>query len=134
LQMGHYDAAIDTFRKSVTANPELSISWNNLTAAYLGAGRDMEARQTFAEVRRLIRTNQDLPESPDDQLLLIRVKLELMRRGRFPYGVSGYKSPPFMKALESFQRDENLPITGMADEATLARLGVMMPAEGTSSR
>jgi class 3 adenylate cyclase/TolB-like protein/tetratricopeptide (TPR) repeat protein len=134
LQMGHYDAAIDTFRKSIAANPKLSISWNNLTAAYLGAGRDMEARQTFAEVRRLIRTTKYLPESPDDQLLLIRVKLELMRRGRWPYGAEGYKSPHFIKALESFQRDENLPITGMADEATLARLGVMMPAEGTSSK
>jgi tetratricopeptide (TPR) repeat protein len=132
--MGHYDAAIDTFRKSIAANPKLSISWNNLTAAYLGAGRDLEARQTFAEVRRLIRTTKYLPASPDDQLLLIRVKLELMRRGRWPYGAEGSKSPPFIKALESFQRDENLPITGMADEATLARLGVMMPAEGTSSK
>jgi TolB-like protein/Flp pilus assembly protein TadD len=134
LQIGHYDAAIDTFRKSVTANPELSISWNNLTAAYLGAGRDVEARQTFAEVRRLIRTTQYLPESPDDQLLFIRVQLELMRRDRWRSGVAPYKDPNFIKALESFQRDENLPITGMADEATLSRLGVMMPAEGSPSK
>jgi class 3 adenylate cyclase/TolB-like protein/Tfp pilus assembly protein PilF len=133
LQMGHYDEAIDTFRNSVGANPELSISWFNLTAAYLGAGRDMEAHQTFAEAQRLIRDTRDTPASPDDQLLFIRVKLELMRRGRFSNTCDGDKGPVIIKALKSFQRDENLPITGNADEATLARLGVMMPAEGKSS-
>jgi TolB-like protein/class 3 adenylate cyclase/Tfp pilus assembly protein PilF len=133
LQMEHYDEAIDTFRRSVAANPNLGISWSNLTAAYLGAGRDMEAHQTFAEFQRTIRDPRDLPASPDDQLLFIRVKLELMRRGRWFATCDGYKGDQIIKALKSFQRDENLPITGNADETTLARLGVMMPAEGKSS-
>jgi hypothetical protein len=67
-------------------------------------------------------------------MLFIRVQLELMRRDRWRSGVAPYKDPNFIKALESFQRDENLPITGMADEATLSRLGVMMPAEGSPSK
>jgi adenylate cyclase len=137
LQMGHYDAAIDTLRKSIAANPEEIVSWSDLTAAYLGAGREKEARQTLAESQHLIPNTifytKYLPKSPDEQLLIMRVKLELMRRGRWPYAVTSPASPSFIKALKSFQRDENLPETGTADEATLARLGVTAAAEGKSA-
>jgi adenylate cyclase len=134
MQMGQYDAAIDSLRKSVAANPNLNLAWNSLTAAYLGAGRDIEAREAYAEVRRLARDMECLTDSPDEQLLVLRVKLELLRRGRFPYGPDGCTGPRFIRTLESFQRDENLPITGMADEATLARLGVMAPAVDRTSK
>ena len=52
LQMRRYSAAISTFRKSVAENPSLAISWANLTAAYLAAGREPEARDTLSEVQK----------------------------------------------------------------------------------
>jgi TolB-like protein/class 3 adenylate cyclase/Tfp pilus assembly protein PilF len=134
LQMGHYDMAIDTFRRSVAANPDLFISWSSLTAAYLGAGRDAEAHQTFAEVQKLVRKKEFLPESPDENMLVMRVKLALMQRGRWVYTPDGYKGHPFINAVKSFQRDENLPQTGVIDEATLARLGVKPIAVGEKSK
>jgi adenylate cyclase len=133
LQIGHYDEAIDTFRKSIAANPKLNISWSNLTAAYLGAGRDVEARKTLDEARRLTIRRDLLPDSPDVQLLNMRVQLQLARRGRWIEGIDGMFNVPSV-VLVAFQRDENLPQTGIADEATLVRLGVMMPAEGKSSK
>jgi TolB-like protein/class 3 adenylate cyclase/dienelactone hydrolase/Tfp pilus assembly protein PilF len=123
LQMGHYDEAIDTFRKSATVNPNLGISWANLTAAYLGAGRDIDARKTLDEYRRLVRQNEPLPDSPDVQLLNMRVQLRLALIGRWVETVSGMFNVP-AKVLLAYQRDEKLPQSGMVDEATLARLGV----------
>src|SRR5262249_7284496 len=110
LQMGHYDEAIDSFRKSVTVNPNLNISWANLTAAYLGAERDMDARKTLDEVRRLTHRRELLPDSPDVQLLNMRVQLQLALRGRWVETIDGMFRVP-SKPLQAFQRDENLPQT-----------------------
>jgi adenylate cyclase len=121
LQMGHYDVAVATFRKSVAVSPSLVISWANLTAAYLGAGREPEARNALAEVRKL--DARQIPDQPDEQLKLMRVQLGLLRRGFWPYTVDGRDTRKFSEALRAFQRDEELPRSGILDETTAARLG-----------
>jgi TolB-like protein/class 3 adenylate cyclase/tetratricopeptide (TPR) repeat protein len=120
LQMGHYNEAIATFRRSVVANPSLAISWANLTAAYLGAGREGEGRNALTEVRKLDR--RQIPDLPEEQLKLMRAQLGLLRRGFWPYTVDGRATRLFSEALRAFQREEDLPETGILDEATSARL------------
>jgi tetratricopeptide (TPR) repeat protein len=120
LQMGHYDVAVATFRKSVAENPNLAISWGNLTAAFLGAGREPEARIALGEVRK--RDARLIPDQPDEQLKLMRLQLGLLRRGFWPYAVDGRDTRQLSEALSAFQRDESLPQNGILDEATAARL------------
>ncbi len=135
LRMGRYDEAIDTFSKSLAANPDLNGGRLNLTAAYLGAGRDVEARKTLDEARRLTIREDRMPESPDEQILIMRVQLGLLRRGRWIEAITGWKfRAGARRVLEAFQRDENLPQTGIFDEATLARLDVTAPAVDRSSK
>jgi TolB-like protein/class 3 adenylate cyclase/Tfp pilus assembly protein PilF len=126
LQMGHYDEAIATFRRSLVANPDLAISRVNLSAAYLGSGRESEARNILADVGRLAATQ--MPDRLDEQLHLMRAQLALLQRGFWPYTVNGRYSRLVAEALHAFQRDENLPETGILDEATAARLGVTVRA------
>ena len=129
--MGQYDAAILTLRKSVTENPRLAISWANLTAAYLGAGREPEARKALAEVRNL--DVRQIPDQADEQLQFMRIQLALLRRGFWPYTVDGRDASELSEALRAFQHDEDLPETGLIDEATVAKLGAIPGAEDLSS-
>ena len=129
--MGQYDAAILTLRKSVTETPGLAISWANLTAAYLGTGREPEARKVLAEVRKL--DARQIPAQADEQLRLMRVQLALLRRGFWPYTVDGRQGSALSEALRAFQRHEDLPETGLIDEATVAKLGAIAGAEDLSS-
>jgi len=128
LQMGQYDAAIAMFRKSIAEYPAFTISWANLAAAYLGAGRDLDARNALVELRRL--DPQPKPEQPDEQLELMRVQLGLLRRGFWPYTVKGRDRRVFREALREFQRAENLPQTGTPDGDTLSRLGISADGGG----
>jgi TolB-like protein/class 3 adenylate cyclase/Tfp pilus assembly protein PilF len=118
LQMGRYDEAIVTLRKSVGGNPNLAISWANLTAAYLGAGRESEARNVLAELRKL--EAPQIPDQAGEQLRLMRVQLALLRRGFWPYTVDGRNTRRVAEAFRAFQRKENLTETGILDEATAA--------------
>jgi TolB-like protein/class 3 adenylate cyclase/tetratricopeptide (TPR) repeat protein len=128
LQMGDYDQAITTFRRSLVANPSLAISWCNLSAAYLGAGREGDARDALAEARRV--TTRPLPCDVEEQLDAVRVQLALLRNGLWPYTVGGsLNSKRVCEALRAFQHHENLPETGVLDEITRARLGVTAGAE-----
>ncbi|MBV9378548.1 MAG: peptidoglycan-binding protein, partial [Alphaproteobacteria bacterium] len=123
LQMARYDEAIAAFRKSLVANPNLAISRENLSAAYLGSGREAEARNVLADVRSQAATR--MPDQLDEQLLIMRVQLALLQQGFWPYTVNGLDLYGVMvEALRAFQRKENLPETGIVDEGTLARLGV----------
>ena len=122
LQMGHYDEAISTFRKSLVANPNLTISRESLSAAYLGSGRKSKARSVLADIRREAAAR--MPDQLDDQLLLMRVQLVLLQQGFWPYNVNGRNRRLTAEALRAFQRTENLPETGFLDEVTSARLGV----------
>src|SRR5215469_2603330 len=73
LQMARYDEAIATFRKSLVANPNLAISRESLSAAYLGSGREAEARNVLADARSQAATR--MPDQLDEQLLIMRVQL-----------------------------------------------------------
>jgi len=128
LQMGRYDLAIAMFRKSIAENPALTISWANLAAAYLGAGRELDAHNALVELRRL--DPQPKPEQPDEQLQLMRVQLGLLRRGFWPYTVNGRDHRVFREALRAFQHAEDLPQTGIPDRDTLSRLGIGIRAGG----
>ena len=122
LQMARYDEAIATFRKSLVANPNLVVSRQNLSAAYLGSGCDAEARNVLADARSQAATR--MPDQLDEQLLMMRVQLALLQQGFWPYTVDGRDTRMMVEALRAFQRKENLPETGIVDEGTLARLGV----------
>lgn len=136
LQMGHAAAAIATFRKALVLNPDHFISQCNLAAAYLAAGHDSEARDALTAARRMAEgaALKRQPARIEDQLHGMRVQLALLRRDYWPFAVEGSATPLFSRALRAFQRDQHLPETGLADPATLARLGVPAPAAAASTR
>ena len=122
LQMGQYDEAIATLRRSLVANPDLAISRVNLSAAYLGSGRESEARNVLADIRKVAVTR--MPDRLEEQIQIMRAQLALLRRGLWPYTVNGRYTRLMAEALRAFQRNENLTESGILDEATAARLSV----------
>ena len=56
----------------------------------------------------------------------MRAQLALLQRGFWPYNVNGRVTSLMVEALRAFQRKENLPETGILDEATRRRLGVIV--------
>jgi TolB-like protein/DNA-binding winged helix-turn-helix (wHTH) protein/Tfp pilus assembly protein PilF len=137
LQMGQNDEAIDTFQRSVLLTPNSLLSWGGLTAAFIGAGREVEARRALVKWREAAASQASYKAdySPDSDVLYVRMQLALLRLGRWPYAMDlstpGNRS--FPRALLKFQADEKLPQTGQPDEATLARLGISSQVTASAS-
>jgi adenylate cyclase len=53
LGLGHFDAAIDEFRKAIDSGLHMLFVYTNLAAAYADAGKMDEAKAALAEARRL---------------------------------------------------------------------------------
>jgi tetratricopeptide (TPR) repeat protein len=53
LGLGHYDAAVDEYNKSIDAGNRVFIPYVNLAAAYALAGKMEEAKSALAEGLRL---------------------------------------------------------------------------------
>jgi tetratricopeptide (TPR) repeat protein len=53
LSLGHFDAAIDQYRKAIDMGPRLFFQYTNLAAAYAHKGKMDEAKAALAEARRL---------------------------------------------------------------------------------
>jgi tetratricopeptide (TPR) repeat protein len=53
INLGHFDAAIDEYRKAIDSGFRTFFSYANLSAAYAHAGRIDEAKAALAEARRL---------------------------------------------------------------------------------
>ena len=53
IGLGHFDAAIDEFRKAIDLGYRAFFAYTNLAAAYAHAGRMNEAKAALAEARRL---------------------------------------------------------------------------------
>jgi TolB-like protein/cytochrome c-type biogenesis protein CcmH/NrfG len=134
LQMGHNDDAITSFQKSLLLAPRKVISLAGLTGAYYATGRDLEARNALNKWYEIAVAEAGyfrLNDSPDKDILKIKVELALLRLGRWPYTLDLRYLPNLSRALFSFQADEKLPQTGQPDEATLARLGIASQASAT---
>jgi adenylate cyclase len=104
----------------------------------LHAGREVEAKNALVKWREIAVTDEGYKpsdDSTDREILIIRMQLALLRLGRWTYAldfVPAGPGPP--RALSKFQADENLPQTGQADEATLARLGITSEARSSTSK
>ena len=53
ISLGHFDAAIDEFRKAIDSGLNTFYGYSNLSAAYAHAGKMDEAKAALAEARRL---------------------------------------------------------------------------------
>jgi adenylate cyclase len=53
ISLGHFDAAIDAYRKAIDSGPRVFFAYTNLSAAYACAGKMDEAKAALAEARRL---------------------------------------------------------------------------------
>jgi tetratricopeptide (TPR) repeat protein len=53
LGLGHFDAAIDAYRKAIDSGLGMFFVYTNLAAAYAHAGKMDEAKTALAEARRL---------------------------------------------------------------------------------
>lgn len=60
---------------------------------------------------------------PPDEIIA-NVQSELQRRGYYHYAVDGQAGAKTQAALNRYQRDRRLPITGTIDQPTLASLGL----------
>lgn len=60
---------------------------------------------------------------PPDEIVA-NVQSELQRLGYFPYAVDGKMGPLTQSAINRYQRDRHLPITGTVDPATVESLGL----------
>ena len=137
LQLGQNDEAIDTLQRSVLLRPAQVNPWGGLTAAFISAGREVEARRALVKWREVAasQSSYKVDYPPDTDLLYVRVQLALLRLGRWPYSMelSAARPREFARALLKFQADENLPQTGQPDEVTLARLGIAPGASASSN-
>jgi tetratricopeptide (TPR) repeat protein len=136
LQMGQNDEAIDAFQRYLLLKPNEVNPWGGLTAAFISAGREVEARRALVKWREVAASQGgykvDYP--PDRDVLYVRVQLALLRLGRWPFSIVLSAAMPreFARALLKFQAEENLPQTGQPDEVTLARLGIAPGASASS--
>jgi TolB-like protein len=137
LQMGQTDEAIDSLQRYVLVRPNSLNPWGGLTAAFISAGREVEARSALVKWREVAasQSSYKVDYPPDTDLLYVRVQLALFRLGRWPYSMelSAARPREFARALLKFQADENLPQTGQPDEVTLARLGIAPEASGVGT-
>jgi Flp pilus assembly protein TadD len=53
INLGHFDAATDEYRKAIDVGPRWFFKYTNLAAAYALAGKMDEAKAALAEARRL---------------------------------------------------------------------------------
>ena len=53
ISLGHFDAAIDEYRKAIDSGFRTFFAYTNLSAAYAHAGKMDEAKAALAEARRL---------------------------------------------------------------------------------
>ena len=53
ISLGHFDAAIDEYRKAIDSGFRTFFAYTNLAAAYAHAGKMDEAKAALAEARRL---------------------------------------------------------------------------------
>ncbi len=53
INLGHFDAAIDAYRKAIDSGYRTFFAYANLSAAYAHAGKMDEAKEALAEARRL---------------------------------------------------------------------------------
>src|SRR5260370_35580985 len=53
ISLGHFDAAIDEYRKAIDSGYRTFFAYTNLAAAYAHAGKMDEAKAALAEARRL---------------------------------------------------------------------------------
>jgi tetratricopeptide (TPR) repeat protein len=53
ISLGHFDAAIDAYRKAIDSGYRLYFAFTNLAAAYAHAGKMDEAKAALAEARRI---------------------------------------------------------------------------------
>ena len=53
INLGHFDAAIDAYRKAIDSGYWTFFAYSNLSAAYALAGKMDEAKTALAEARRL---------------------------------------------------------------------------------
>lgn len=56
--------------------------------------------------------------------MAMRVQVELMRLGYYKGKIDGKMGPATKEALQAFQRAQGLTVTGVMDNATLAKLGI----------
>ena len=57
--------------------------------------------------------------------MTMRVQVELMRLGYYKGKIDGKMGPGTKEALRAFQRAEGLAVTGVMDNVTLAKLGIV---------
>ena len=132
LQMGDNDRATKSFQRALLLAPRMIISWAGLTGALYAAGRDSEARDALYNWSKFGVTEGGyvgLEYPLDADILKVRVGVAL----RWPYTLDIGYSSGLAQALFQFQADENLPQTGQADDATLARLGMPSYVKATSA-
>ena len=60
---------------------------------------------------------------PPDEVIA-NVQSELQRRGYYQYAVDGVAGPQTEAALNRYQRDRRIPVTGVIDQTTLGSLGL----------
>lgn len=123
FKLGRYPQALADFNRAIAKRPELAESYNNRGVLYKRMGNYRQALKDLRQAEQL-----GLAYAPK-AIEILRTEVRhaqqrLQRAGFDPGPVDGLPGAATAKALQDYQRQQGLPVTGRLDNRTQQALGL----------
>ncbi len=123
FKLGRYSQAIADFNRAIAKHPQLAESYNNRGVLYKTLGNYQRALKDLRQAKQLGLAYA--PQAIDILRAEVRhAQQRLQRAGFDPGPVDGLPGAATAKALQGYQRQLGLPVTGRLDNRTQQALGI----------
>ncbi len=131
FKLSRYPQAMADFNRAIVKRPKLAESYNNRGVLYKTLGNYKRALKDLRQAKQL-----GLAYAPK-AIEILRAEVRqaqrhLQRAGFSPGPADGLPGAATAKALQAYQRQKGLPVTGRLDNRTQQALGLLSSALSTS--
>jgi len=131
FKLGRYPQAMADFNRAIAKQPELAESYNNRGVLHKTLGNYQRALSDLRQAKQL-----GLAYAPKAIEILRedvrQAQQRLQRAGFDPGAADGLPGAATTQALQAYQKQKGLPVTGRLDNRTQQALGLSAPAPSTS--